>query len=127
MIRQETDIGNAVVAAQASARTVGFSQGNIERLGTAISELARNIIKYAPETGGDIVMTMERTPERMRVMIKARDNGPGIENIDTAMQAHYSTSGSLGLGLPGVKKMMDDFSIISVPGCGTVVTIGMEQ
>lgn len=127
LIRRETDIGIAVVGAQASARRMGFNQANLERLGTGISELARNIIKYAPETGGDIVLTMERQQGRMRLIVKARDNGPGINDIETAMQAHFSTSGSLGLGLPGVKKMMDSFSILSIPGSGTVVTIGMEQ
>lgn len=127
VIRSEKDIGIAVVCAQASARTMGFSQANIERLGTGISELAHNIVKYAPETGGDIILTMERQHDRLHLMVKARDNGPGIADIEAAMQAHFSTSGSLGLGLPGVKRMMDAFSIVSVPGSGTVVTIGLEQ
>lgn len=127
MIRNEKDIGLAVVCAQTSARTMGFSQANIERLGTGISELAHNIVKYAPETGGDILLTMERHQDRLHLMVQARDNGPGIADIKAAMQAHFSTSGSLGLGLPGVKRMMDAFSIVSVPGSGTVVTIEMEQ
>ncbi|MFM7315127.1 MAG: ATP-binding protein [Cyanobium sp.] len=127
VIRNEKDIGIAVVCAQTSARSMGFNQSNIERLGTGISELAHNIVKYAPETGGDIIVTMERQQERLQLMVKARDNGPGIADIDAAMQAHFSTSGSLGLGLPGLKRMMDAFSIISVPGTGTVVTIRMEQ
>jgi serine/threonine-protein kinase RsbT len=127
VIRQERDIGIAVVAAQASARRMGFNAGNVERLGTGISELARNIIKYAPDAGGDILLTTQQLSDRLRLMVKVRDNGPGIENIDKAMEAHFSTSGTLGLGLPGVKRLMDEFSIISIPGSGTVVTIAMEQ
>lgn len=127
VIRQERDIGIAVVAAQASARRMGFNAGNVERLGTGISELARNIIKYAPDAGGDILLTTQQLSDRLRLMVKVRDNGPGIENIDKAIEAHFSTSGTLGLGLPGVKRLMDEFSIISIPGSGTVVTIAMEQ
>ena len=127
MIRHERDIGIAVVGAQASARRVGFSRGNVERIGTGISELARNIIKFAPDAGGDILLTTQDLGDRLRLTARVRDNGPGITNIDKAMQAHYSTSGTLGLGLPGVKRLMDEFSIISVPGSGTVVTIAMEQ
>jgi len=127
VIRHESDIGIAVVGAQACARAMGFTQANIERLGTGVSELARNIVKYAPQTGGDIVLTSEHYQGRVRMIIKARDNGPGIEDVEAAMQARFSTSGSLGLGLPGVRRMMDSFSIRSVPGSGTVVTIAMEQ
>jgi serine/threonine-protein kinase RsbT len=126
IISRESDIGIAVVACQTRARALGFSQARIDRLGTAVSELARNIIKYSLLSGGDIILREERG-ESLRLVIQARDNGPGITDLEAALRDHFSTSGTLGLGLPGVRRMMDDFSIVSIPGSGTVVTIALEQ
>ena len=127
IIRRETDVGIAVVATQARARELGFHRSDIDRLATAVSELARNIIKYAPDQGGDIVLTDQSGVEGLRLNVEARDNGPGIADLEAALQEHFSTSGSLGLGLPGVKRLMDEFSIVSVPGRGTVVSIALVR
>ena len=127
LIRREADIGIAIVGARASARALGFNQNDLDRLATAVSELARNIIKYAPDVGGDILLTHEHRDGRLLLTVEARDNGPGIVHVEAALQEHFSTSGSLGLGLPGVKRMMDEFSIVSIPGRGTVVTIGLVR
>ena len=127
IIRRETDVGIAVVATQARARELGFNRSDIDRLATAVSELARNIIKYAPDQGGDIVLTDQSGVKGLRLSVEARDNGPGIADLEAALQDHFSTSGSLGLGLPGVKRLMDEFSIVSVPGRGTVVSIALVR
>ena len=127
IIRDE-DVTTAVVAAQAFARSCGFQGDAIHRLGTAVSELARNICKYCRHTGGDMLIHQEQTSGgRTCVVVQVRDNGPGIANLDQAMQDHYSSSGTLGLGLPGVKRMVDRFSILTEPGQGTVVTIALER
>ena len=125
LVRSETDIGIAVVGVQARARTLGFTESQISRLGTAVSELAHNIVKYAKPEGGDILLYEESCDDKAGLRIQARDNGPGITNLDQALSDHYSSSGTLGLGLPGVKRIVDEFSIVSVPGSGTVVSISI--
>jgi serine/threonine-protein kinase RsbT len=125
VIQRESDIGIAIVGIQAVARQLAFSNRQIERLGTAISELAHNIKRYATLNGGDIIVFHTNTGSSLELTIQARDNGPGILNIEAAMADSFSTGGGLGLGLPGVKRMVDHFSIESEPGEGTVVTISM--
>jgi serine/threonine-protein kinase RsbT len=127
VIRTESDIGIAVVATQARARALGLSGSRVDRLGTAVSELARNIVKYAQQSGGDLLLHLESSGDQKRLTLQARDNGPGIPDLEAALQDHYSTSGTLGLGLPGVRRMVDAFQIHSIPGSGTVVTITMEE
>ena len=127
VIQRESDIGIAIVGIQAVARQLAFNDGQIERLGTAISELAHNINRYAKLNGGDIIVFQRHVGSSLELTIQARDNGPGILNIEAAMADSFSTGGGLGLGLPGVKRMVDQFSIESVPGKGTVVTISMVR
>lgn len=126
-IALESDIGIAVVGVQAQARRLGFTQDQIDRLGTAVSELARNIVKYAGCRGGDIVCQEEPRGQTLRLVVQARDNGPGIDDISRALSDHYSSSGSLGLGLPGVKRIMDECEVVSIVGSGTVVTIALQR
>lgn len=125
VVLRESDIGIAVVGVQAVARKHGFSERQIERLGTAVSELARNIIRYASSKGGDILVQQRSQSSGLELTVQARDNGPGIGNIEAAMADSFSTGGGLGLGLPGVKRMVDGFGIESVVGQGTIVTISM--
>lgn len=125
MVQRESDIGIAVVGVQAVARKHGFSESQIERLGTAVSELARNIIRYASSKGGDILVQQRSHSLGLELTVQARDNGPGIGNIEAAMADSFSTGGGLGLGLPGVKRMVDGFGIETVVGQGTIVTISM--
>lgn len=127
LIRCEGDVMTAVVAVQAEARQLGFSEPSIAKLATAVSELTRNIHKYAAESGGDVLIYTELLDDRLFLMVQARDNGPGIADLERAMSEHFSTSGTLGLGLPGVRRLVDTFEIHSVPGEGTVVTVGVER
>lgn len=120
-IRSDLDIVLARQKAREMAGTVGFTGSELAVIATAISELARNIVSYAGK--GIIRVSLERDHQRWGIVVVAEDQGPGIENIDLAMQDGYSTSNSLGLGLPGVKRLMDSFVIQSSRGKGTTVLI----
>lgn len=127
VILRESDIGIAVVGVRARARLLGFSAPQLDQLATAVSELARNIVKYSRASGGDILLRDEIHNNRLRLVLQARDNGPGIDDVEQALCDHYSSSGTLGLGLPGVRRLMDSLSIQTVPGAGTVVTATLER
>lgn len=118
-----TDID--VVAARRQGRVLaeqlGFSASEATLVATAISELARNIVNYAGS--GEIVVGQVDGGEKLGVAIVARDRGPGIADIGLAVREGYSTSGGLGLGLPGVRRIMDEFEIVSELGSGTTVTV----
>jgi serine/threonine-protein kinase RsbT len=107
--------------ARKAARAIGFDENICQMIATAVSELANNIVKYAGR--GEILMTRIIAGSRMGMEVIARDRGPGIENIQKAMADHYSSGNTLGLGLPGVKRMMDEFELTSEPGKRTTVTI----
>lgn len=126
-IMKESDVGISVVGVQAYARAQGLSDAGIARLSTAVCELARNIVKYCPDSGGDVIIHAEPSGPTVRLVVQVRDNGPGIADVDQALRDHYSSSGTLGLGLPGVKRIVDEFTILSVPGSGTVVTITVNR
>jgi serine/threonine-protein kinase RsbT len=106
---------------RALATRLGFSSGDATIVATAISELARNIVLYADH--GEIVLKPVDRGTHVGLIITARDEGEGIPDIRQAMQDGYSTSGRLGVGLPGVKRLMDEFEIASEVGKGTVVTV----
>lgn len=114
-----------IVAARQSGRKLatelGFSQTDTTLIATAISELTRNIILYASQ--GELVLRPLQRQDTKGIMVIARDRGPGIENVQQVMRMGFSTSGSLGLGLPGVSRLMDDFNIDSQPGSGTTITV----
>ena len=100
---------------------IGFDEIVCQMIATAVSELANNIVKYAGS--GEIMMDRINTGSRIGMEVIARDRGPGIEDIQKAMADHYSSGNTLGLGLPGVKRMMDEFELTSEPGKKTTVTI----
>jgi serine/threonine-protein kinase RsbT len=100
---------------------VGLSPGDATLVATAISELARNIILYAKR--GHIILQSITRGDTPGIAIIARDEGPGIPDIRRALQDGYSTSSSLGLGLPGVRRLMDEFDIVSEVDRGTWVTV----
>ncbi len=103
------------------AGRIGFTKTICCMIGTAVSELARNIYRYAKK-GGTIRISELRRRRVSGVQVVAKDDGPGIKDIKKAMQDNYSTTaGSLGIGLPGVKRFMDEFSIKS--GKGTTIMI----
>jgi serine/threonine-protein kinase RsbT len=102
------------------AEQLKFSSTDQVLITTAISELARNILLYA--RGGRILLARLNNSERQGILVIASDHGPGIPDIERAMQPGFSTSSSLGLGLPGVKRLMDEMTVDSSAGAGTTVT-----
>ena len=102
------------------ASHAGFTFTDLAIIATAISELARNVLSYAGR--GQIAVRLIDDGTRRGIAIESTDDGPGIANLQLAMQDGYSTSGSLGLGLPGVRRLMDEFEIKSEVGQGTTVT-----
>jgi serine/threonine-protein kinase RsbT len=107
--------------ARKAAMAIGFDEIVCQMIATAVSELANNIVKYAG--CGEILMDRIKTGSRIGIEVTARDKGRGIEDIQKAMADHYSSGNTLGLGLPGVKRMMDEFEITSEPGKRTTVII----
>lgn len=115
------DTSLAVFMVQDVAKKAGLRPIKIAALGTAISELTTNIIKYA----GNGLVTVQVIERRYRkgIEILVTDRGPGIADVELAMQDHVSTSGTLGLGLPGTKRMVDEFELTSELGQGTQVKV----
>src|SRR5690349_14026421 len=103
------------------ANEIGFSSGDATLIATAISELARNIVAYASK--GRITLKVVNGLNRQGISVTASDDGPGILDVGQALRDGFSTSGSLGLGLPGVRRLMDEFEIVSKPGQGTKVGV----
>ena len=120
-VGSDADIVTARQKGRALAAELGFPITDLVMVATSISELARNIVLYAKR--GEIVLGVTIDDRGKRgIVVVARDDGPGIRDVKQAMQPGYSTSGSLGLGLPGVRRLMDDFQIVSEAGKGTIVT-----
>lgn len=120
-ITSDQDIVAARQSGRALAAELGFSATDSTLIATAISELARNIVSYARK--GEITVKTIHGPSRQGILVIASDDGPGIPDVLQAMRDGFSTSGSLGLGLPGVRRLMDEFQIASQPGRGTTVTV----
>ncbi len=120
-IESDSDIVVARQQGRAIGHEIGFGPGDLAMIATAISELARNIVTYAAR--GEVGVRVLTEGSRRGILVVCRDQGPGIRDIPQAMRDGVSTSGGLGLGLPGVKRLMDEFEIDSAPGQGTRVTI----
>ena len=121
IIRSEIDASRTVLESTLYSRKAGFDETPSRMIATAVSELVRNILKYAGS--GEIRLRQVKGMGGGRgIEIEATDQGPGIVDCEAAMRDHYSSGGTLGLGLPGVKRMMDEFSLESTPGEGTRVT-----
>lgn len=118
-IINEWDIVAARQLGRNVAKELGFGTVDQARITTAISELARNIYLYAGK--GQICIDKLQEGGKLGLRIHAVDNGPGIREIRQVMEDGFSTSGGLGAGLPGVKRLMDDFDIESAPGQGTKI------
>jgi serine/threonine-protein kinase RsbT len=120
-IRSESDIVATRRTVRQVATALGFGLTDVTRIVTATSELARNIVLYA---GAGVMRWRELGRSGgVGVELTLEDTGPGIASIDQAMQEGYSTSGGLGLGLPGTKRLMDEFEIASEVGKGTRITV----
>jgi len=120
-VASDTDIVTARQRGRSLATQLGFTSGDATIVATAISELARNIVLYAKR--GEVVVVPVEDRDNRGLIITARDEGEGIADIRQAMQDGYSTSGRLGVGLPGVKRLMDEFEIVSEAGKGTTVIV----
>jgi serine/threonine-protein kinase RsbT len=120
-VAKDSDVVTARQRGRETAASVGFSATDLTLIATAISEIARNIVKFADH--GEVVITAVTDGGRRGVTVVARDVGPGIPDPALALQDGYSTYHGLGLGLPGARRLMDHLEIVSVPGEGTTVTM----
>lgn len=120
-IHTDQDIVTARQRGRTLAVELGFSSGDAVLVAAAISELARNILCYARE--GEIVISPVQSATKQGIQVVAMDDGPGIQDISQALRDGFSTSGSLGMGLPGVRRLMDEFHIESKARSGTTVTV----
>lgn len=118
-IRSSADIVTARQQARALALRAGFSNSNLTIIATAITEVARNIVEYAKE--GEVTMALINDAHKKGVEIVAADRGPGIADVSTVMRDGYSTGKGLGIGLPGARRLMDEFEIASEIDKGTTV------
>jgi serine/threonine-protein kinase RsbT len=119
----ESDADVVTARQRARALAVGLDMPTTDQtlLATAISEIARNITAYAVR--GEVLLDVVQDGARRGVRVVASDDGPGIEDLEKALQDGYTTGGGLGLGLPGARRLVDDFQIETAPGEGTRVTL----
>lgn len=118
-IRREVDVYVVIGRGREMATALGFDTIDRTRIEIVILELTRNLLVHAG--GGEARLQRIVNGERVGMVVEARDNGPGIADIELAMRDGYSTASTLGAGLPGVKRLMDDFCIDSTVGIGTHV------
>lgn len=119
IVRDERSLAAAVIEATKVAKDAGMSKAAAQQVATVTSELARNILKYAGH--GRVLIEVVHEQGRKGVRLVATDRGPGIEDVEQALAEHYSSGGTLGLGLSGAKRMMNEFTVASEPGQGTRV------
>jgi serine/threonine-protein kinase RsbT len=119
-VRNEYDIISVRGSGRNAAAKLGFGIVDQCRITTAISELARNAVVHGG--GGSVTIKIVQN-EKKGIEIICRDEGPGIVNLELALQGGYSTVGGLGIGLSGAKRLMDEFQITSSAGKGTTVII----
>jgi len=117
----DTDVVEARQQGRALAAQAGFSSGEQTGIAAAIFEVARNILMHAQK--GEIILGLVQNGDRTGVSVIAIDQGPGIPDIARAMQEGYSTADGVGTGLPGAKRLMDEFEVDSVVGRGTTITM----
>lgn len=104
-----------------AAAALGFSTLDTTKLGTAVSELARNVLEHGG--GGQAEWEEVRDGSRRGVRVLFSDQGPGIDDIEAAMGNGFTTKGGMGIGLPGARRLVDDMRVVSSPGRGTTVEI----
>ncbi|WP_138756697.1 sigma-70 family RNA polymerase sigma factor [Modestobacter altitudinis] len=119
-VRADADVVAARQAARELAARLGFPPTDLTEIATAVSEVVRNIVRFAD--AGEVLVELLDSPRR-GIRITARDSGPGIPDVQEALRDGYSTYRGLGLGLPGARRLMDEFAVASEPGRGTTVTM----
>jgi serine/threonine-protein kinase RsbT len=117
-IRSDVDVVEARMASRALAGRVGFSGTDQVLIATAVSEIARNIVEYA--NGGEVLIS-SLSGRRKGLEIIFLDEGPGIADLSRAFEDGFTTSRGLGMGLPGARRLMDEFDIASRVGRGTAI------
>ncbi len=124
-LAREEDIVTARQRAREISRELGFGAVDQSRIATAVSELARNVLRYAGGAPGDVrIRALDGpSPERVGVEVVVHDEGPGIPDVHAALRDGYTSSGGLGLGLPGARRLMDELTIDTAMGRGTTVTM----
>jgi serine/threonine-protein kinase RsbT len=120
-ITTDADLVTARAEGRAMAQWLGFPRPDPTLIATAISEVARNIVVHVGR--GEIVLRPFEDADHYGVVVIARDEGPGIRDVEAALRDDYSGRGGLGLGLPGARRLMDDFEIASDAEHGTTVTM----
>jgi serine/threonine-protein kinase RsbT len=120
-IASDVDIVAARLAARAVATELGFTGADLVMIATAVSEVARNILEYARP--GVVTLSVLANGQVRGLEIVAADGGPGITDVTKAMEDGFSTGRGLGLGLPGARRLMDEFVVDSSPGRGTTITM----
>jgi serine/threonine-protein kinase RsbT len=110
--------------ARETAKELGFGLVDQSRIATAVSELTRNVVRYATDGQGDVMIReLEPSAKGVGIEVVVRDDGPGIANVEQALREGFSTGTGLGMGLPGTRRLMDEMAIDSAPGRGTTVSI----
>ena len=120
-IDADEDLVSARAQARALANHLGFSRTDATLIATAISEIARNIVVHVGQ--GEIVLRCMNDERRRGLVVIAHDTGPGIRDVEAALRDGYAGRAGLGLGLPGARRLMDEFEIVSEPERGTTVTM----
>ena len=118
---RDSDVVSVRQKGREVAAAAGFIGSDLTVIATAVSEIARNIVKFA--TRGEFVFSVLDEDGRKGLKVVARDSGPGIPDVERALQDGYSTYRGLGLGLPGARRLMDEFDVVSEVGTGTTVTM----
>ncbi len=121
VIASDADVVTARQAAREMGAALGFSSTDLTLLATAISEVARNITSYAGT--GEVAVRVVRERGREGIEVVASDEGPGIADVELALQDGFTTGNGLGLGLPGARRLVDDFELDTRPGAGTRVRL----
>ena len=120
-IRTDGDVVTARQEARSMGAGLGFSSTDLTLLATAISEVARNITTYAGE--GEVALRVVERAGRSGIEVVASDEGPGIEDVERAMLDGFTTGNGLGLGLPGTRRLVDEFDLRTAPGEGTTIRL----
>jgi serine/threonine-protein kinase RsbT len=120
-VNDDAGIVSARQTGRSLATQMGFSATDSTLIATAISEIARNMVVYGK--GGEIEFTKESNGRKSGLVVRAIDRGPGIPDLDKAMQDGFTTGKGLGLGLPGARRLMDEFAIESTVGVGTTIVM----
>jgi serine/threonine-protein kinase RsbT len=120
-VKTDADIVIARAEGRAMAQRLGFRRPDPTLIATAISELARNLVMHVGH--GEIIMRPIVEDRRYGVLVIVRDEGQGIADVDAALRLGHASRGGLGLGLPGARRLMDEFEVDSQPGKGTTVSM----